>query len=132
MPCQQFWCIFQVKYLSNNSSSQYSSKVILDEFCELFPLHLIRGIKQKLFQECPLRQPYWRENKSRKFSKCPKPNFDFYVISFICTNFEAFTTFSSIFRRIRRTMSHFIISKKPEIYTRLQNKRERWFRVFKF
>ena len=48
-----------------------------------------------------LRQPYWREDKSRKFSKSPKPNFDLYVISFICTNFEAFTTFSAIFTRIR-------------------------------
>ena len=42
-PCQQFWRIFQVKYLSHDSSFQYGSKVILDEFHELF--HLIREIK---------------------------------------------------------------------------------------
>ena len=29
-PGQYFWRIFQVKYLSNNSSNQYGSKVILD------------------------------------------------------------------------------------------------------
>ena len=50
-----------------------------------------------------LRQPYWRKNKSRKFSNYPKPNFSLYVISFICTNFEAFTTFRAVFTRIRCT-----------------------------
>ena len=30
--------IFQVKYLSHDSSIQYCSKVVLDEFCELFPM----------------------------------------------------------------------------------------------
>ena len=32
--------------------------------------------------------------KAENFRNAPKPNFDLYVISFICTNFEAFTTFS--------------------------------------
>ena len=37
------------------------------------------------------------------FRNAPKPNFDLHVISFICTNFEVFTTFSPIFTRIRCT-----------------------------
>ena len=40
--------------------------------------------------------------KAENFRNAPKPNFDLYDISFICTNFEAFTTFSAIFTRIRR------------------------------
>ena len=42
-PCQQFWRIFQVKYFSHDSTNQYCSNVILDEFCEL--LHLICKVK---------------------------------------------------------------------------------------
>ena len=42
--------------------------------------------------------------KAEDFRNAPKPNFDLYVKSFICTNFEAFTTFSAIFTRIRCTM----------------------------
>ena len=38
--------------------------------------------------------------KAENFRNAPKPNFDLYIISFICTNFEAFTTFSTIFTRI--------------------------------
>ena len=72
---------FQVKYLSNDSSNQYGSKVILDQFCELFPLVtlLILKVKLKISQEFSsslkclcLRYPYWCMNKSRKFSKCPQ------------------------------------------------------------
>ena len=56
-PCQPFWRIFQVKYLRHDSSNQYGSKVILDKFCELFPMVtlIIREVKQKLFQEFPLQ-----------------------------------------------------------------------------
>ena len=43
------------------------------------------------------------EQKQKIFEMPPKSNFDLYVISFICTNFEAFTTFSAIFTRIRCT-----------------------------
>ena len=39
--------------------------------------------------------------KAENFRSAPKPNFDLYAISFICTNCEAFTTFSAIFTRIR-------------------------------
>ena len=39
--------------------------------------------------------------KAENFRNAPKLNFDLYVISFICTNFEAFTTFSAIFTCIR-------------------------------
>ena len=42
--------------------------------------------------------------KAENFRNAPKPNFDVYVTSFICTNFEAFTTFSAIFTRIRCTI----------------------------
>ena len=38
--------------------------------------------------------------KAENFRNAHKPNFDLYVISFICINFEAFTTFSAIFTRI--------------------------------
>ena len=51
-----------------------------------------------------LRHPHRHTNKSRKFSKSHNPNFDLYVIRFICTSFEAFTTFSAFFTRIRRTV----------------------------
>ena len=34
-PCQQFWHIFQVKYLSHGSSNQDCSEVV---FCEPFPM----------------------------------------------------------------------------------------------
>ena len=34
--------------------------------------------------------------KGENFRNAPKPNLDLYVISFICTNSEAFTTFSAI------------------------------------
>ena len=34
--------------------------------------------------------------KAENFRNVPEPNFDLYVISFICTNFEAFTIFSAI------------------------------------
>ena len=43
--------------------------------------------------------------KAGNFRNAPKLNFDLYVISFICTNFEAFTTFSAIFTCIRFTSS---------------------------
>ena len=33
--------------------------------------------------------------KPENFRNAPKPNFDLYVISIICTNFEAFTIFST-------------------------------------
>ena len=45
--------------------------------------------------------------QKQKLFKCPHPNFFiFYVMnmSFICTNFEAFTTFSAIFTLIRQTI----------------------------
>ena len=41
--------------------------------------------------------------KAEKFQNAPKPNFDLFVVSFIYTNFEAFSTFGAIFTRIRRT-----------------------------
>ena len=45
-PCQQFWHIFQVKYLSHGSSNQDCSEAVLDEFCEPFQwLHLICDVK---------------------------------------------------------------------------------------
>ena len=43
--------------------------------------------------------------KAENFRK-PKPNFGVFVTSFICTNFEAFTTFSAIFTRIRCTNTY--------------------------
>ena len=104
-PCQQFWRIFQVKYLSHNSSNQYCSKVVLDEFCELFPMVTFNSWRLvKIFQEFLLQWNafVWGSHigvrtKAENFRNAPKPNFDLYVISFICTNFEAFTTFSAIF-----------------------------------
>ena len=51
-----------------------------------------------------LRHPHRHPNKSRKVSKSLDPNFDLYVIKFICTSFEAFTTSSAFFTRIRRTV----------------------------
>ena len=48
-----------------------------------------------------------RTNKSRKLRNAPKLNFDLYVMSFICTNFEAFTTSSAICTRIRHTFQSF-------------------------
>ena len=47
--------------------------------------------------------------RRRKFSNVPDPNFDLSVISFICTNFEAFTTFDAIFTCIRRTIQCVLI-----------------------
>ena len=44
---------------------------------------------------------------TEKFQSVPSANFKLYVISLICTNFEAFATFSAIFRRIRRTIIRF-------------------------
>ena len=49
--------------------------------------------------------------KAENFRNAPKPNFDLNVISFICTNFEAFTKFSAIFTRIRRTIK---CGRKPD------------------
>ena len=43
------------------------------------------------------------EQKVANFQNAPNPNFDLYVISFICSNFDAFTTFSAIFTRIHHT-----------------------------
>ena len=43
--------------------------------------------------------------KAENFPNVPNANFDLYVISFIRTNFEAFTAFSAIFKRIRRSIS---------------------------
>ena len=43
---QQFCCIFQVKYLSNDSSNQYGTKVILDIFVSFLNwLRLIHEVK---------------------------------------------------------------------------------------
>ena len=41
--------------------------------------------------------------KAENFRDASKPNFDLYVISFICTNFEAFTKFSTVYTRICHT-----------------------------
>ena len=43
------------------------------------------------------------EQKQKVFKMPSDPNFDLYVISFIRTNYEAFTTFGAIFTRIRQT-----------------------------
>ena len=42
-------------------------------------------------------------NKAENFQNALNPNYDLYVRSFICTNFEAFAAFSAIFTRIRLT-----------------------------
>ena len=62
--------------------------------------------KNFLFIEMPLlsESHIGVPTKAENFRKAPKPNFDFYVTGFICTNFKAFTTFSAIFTRIRRTI----------------------------
>ena len=38
--------------------------------------------------------------KAENFQNSPNAKFDLYVISFICTNFDAFTTFSGTFTHI--------------------------------
>ena len=43
------------------------------------------------------------QTKVENFQNVPNPNFDLYVISLICTNLEAFTTFSTIFTHILLT-----------------------------
>ena len=43
------------------------------------------------------------EQKQKFFEMPPKAILNLYGVSFICTNFEAFTTFSAIFTRICRT-----------------------------
>ena len=102
--CQPFWRIFQVKYLSPDSSKQYGSKVILDKFCELFPrvTLIIREVKQNLFQEFPLQWNVfvWGTHigvitKAENFRNALKPYFDLYVISFI----KRFHGFSAIFNQ---------------------------------
>ena len=44
-PGQQFWRIFQVKYVSNESSNQYGNNVVSDWFSELFPLVTLNFMK---------------------------------------------------------------------------------------
>ena len=43
------------------------------------------------------------QTKVENFQNAPNSNFDLYVISLICTNLEAFTTFSIIFTHILLT-----------------------------
>ena len=80
-------------------------------------LHLIRDVTEvKIFSRisssvkclCHIGV----RTKVENFRNAPKPNFDLYVISFICSNFEAFTTFSAIFTRIRCTKFSEIIAAK--------------------
>ena len=40
--------------------------------------------------------------KAENCQNAPIANFDLYAISFICTNFEAFATISTIFTPVRR------------------------------
>ena len=82
-------------------------------------LHLIRDVKYKFFQEFLLQWNafVWGSHigvrtKAENFRNAPKLNFDLYVISFICTNFEAFTTFSAIFTRIRCTSNLLVLRTK--------------------
>ena len=53
-----------------------------------------------------LRQPYHIgvQTKAENFRNDPKAILNLYGVSFICTNFEAFTTFSAIFKCVHRTM----------------------------
>ena len=61
--------------------------------------------KNFLFSEMPLsKAAILAYEEKQKVFELLDSNFDLYVISFICTNFEAFTTFNAIFTRIRRTI----------------------------
>ena len=72
--------------------------------------------------------------KAESFQNAPKANFDFYVISFICTNFESFTTFSSIFTRIQHTgtitylyIAHY--ARAPEFNLSLNFKKKQYVKL---
>ena len=119
---------FGVFSRSNISATIHPISMVLRSFWISFVssfhwLRLIYEVKWKLFKNfllsvMPLYEAAILQNKSREFSKCPRPNVDLYAISSVCTNFEAFTTFSAIFTSIRlaiywtwqcRTMSEIII-----------------------
>ena len=63
-------------------------------------------LKNFLFSEMPLPDAaiLVYEQEAENSPNTQDPNFDLYVISFICINFEAFTTFSRIFTSISCTI----------------------------
>ena len=68
--------------------------------------------------------------KADNFRNAPERNFDLYVICLFCTNFEAFTTFSAIFTRIRRTIidhSEFITGQCEKILSRANKNEIKFF-----
>ena len=62
--------------------------------------------KNFVFSEIPLYEAALlaSEQKQKIFEVSPSRILIFMFVSFICTNFEAFTTFRTIFTRIRRTI----------------------------
>ena len=113
MLTQQFWNIFEIKYLCNDWSNHCGSNVFFDQLYKFFHELLLFLNANKSFSSIflfsgvhlSLNQPYCHtKTKGDDFRNASKSALDLHDKSFICTKFQAFNTFSAFSTCTRGTM----------------------------